>query len=118
MSDTNIPLSLNAIAEIVSGFTDSVLLKYKDFPPSDEAVARVAKVRQAALELGASERSLDDWESYLKKAVAGVIEYSEQRIEKFIEEVTDEIVMSHVKKAVDSEKELVVIRDYKNTEDH
>ena len=113
MSDT-CTLHPDAIINIVYNFTGSVFLKYDKFPPSEDALEKFSKARQDAKDRGASEKTLDDLESYLKKVHLEIVELDNDRLATLMEPLIQAIMKFYGEKAVAAGYTTIEISDKTN----
>ena len=93
-------------------FQRAAVKKHTHFPFREDDLQRFSECRQKAKDLGASEKTLDDYESYLKKCAAGVSEFSEDGWTKFMELFVKDIIDFQVDKAVEAGKKFHYIEDH------
>lgn len=101
----------STIRSAVTEFVDSVLLKHRHYPAKEDALQTFTECRERMQLLGASEKSLDDFESYTKKLLLGIYEKDADKLTAFSNHFVREILFDQFDKAQAAGRPLHVIGD-------
>lgn len=101
MSD-NVILHSRFVAKLTSTYVRAIELKYKHFPPRQDALEAFAKARKVMADNGVSESTLDDFEIYLKKVYLDVLEARSDKLEELTNRFVSEVREFYGAKAIES----------------
>ena len=112
MSDKHTILR-SAVIRLPVNFFGGVILKYDKFPTTDEKNLELySKARQEAKDNGASDRTLDDLESYVKKIHLKIVECDDNKLTALTDQIVKEVLAFHGEKAKkDGSNTLYIIED-------
>ena len=101
----------SAIRSAVTAFTDATLRKHSHYPAKEDDLRTFAECRERMKSLGVSENTLDDFESYVKKLIAGIYEQDADKLIAISTQFVREVHFDVFRQGMESGKEVQIIAD-------